>query len=460
MGIDELLELIGIKPRQAEAETDAEGNYIAPPEEAAQLRDEVMRRIEAPEPPPTDDLMSIVRRNQGTGVQPVGEVPPHLESAATKLHNQGLREQQALADMERMIEREAQYAQNANREIILRERQNGIRQRTAQGLPPWFPVADPFIDTRVQGPGPTPQAPQYAHLDRAGPPLAGPMTAPDVFLPSTGADIGASVGARGATIPTPPPAPPTPQRPVPTTNPATVPDPAMVGYNPIVNGGPFMTMPPPDPFANPANPAQAPTGSPTTRPPPPTPGYTIPPRRPDLRPPFPFSMPSAALRLTQPAAEGGSMLDGLPTPTPQPPSPFVPEGQLINWWNLGQGQRQPQAQAPAPTARQTAPRTAPTPAPGPDQSTLLNQAELARFLAANGGGTPPPPAPATTPTPPVASNPPPVPTPVPPGATPMTPPAPPTPGTMVPEHLKTQLLEEAARIVNQRRATPQGAPVR
>lgn len=460
MDTDWLLELLGIRPRQAEAKLGPDGTYVQPPEEQEANRNEFMARVEAPEPPPTNDLMDIVRRNQGTGVQPVPEVPG-LEPAAAAIHNSALAEQQALADLERQIQREAEIANRNrsmdNREMIIREVQNGIRQRTAQGRSPWFPRVDPFIDAAVSGPGPTPQAPQYASLERVGPPLQNVGTpAPS---PGGGRVVGDMVGGRGATAPTPAPAPVNFSAAPPTNpNPAAM-DPAMAGYNPIVGatpGGPFMTMPPPDPFME-ANPQVGVTPAPIPHPAP-SPNYTIPPRAQQRNPnaPFPFTNPSAATRLTMPAAEGGSILDRPPAvPQTDNTSPFAPDGELINWWNLGRGRNQP-GQGPTPAASPARPPAPPS--PGPDQSTILNQQELARFLASNGGGTPPPPAPAATPTTPLASAPPVAPTPPPPGATTMTPPAPPSPGAQIPPALQEQLLQEAYRMLSRRNQPPVPVP--
>lgn len=454
MDVDALLEFLGIRSREAKGTDNQVGERASQPLPDPALAGQPGYDVNTPPSAAPSDLMSIVNRNANDPA--VAAEAQQIMAPATQPELASMAaEEQRLRDMEIMIA-DAQAAE-ARRAVMTPEH---VTRPTAPPSRPYINASAgatmpplPNIPRAVSNPLPT-TGPSYAHLDRAGPPLQNVGNEQPVFLPSSGATIGGAVGALGQNTQPPP----IDFASVPQTrpNPAAL-DPTLSGYNPIVNSGPFMTMEPPDPFVNPNNPAQAPTGSPNAQPPPPTPDYLIPPRNPNARPPFPFSTPSAVSRLIQPAAEGNSMLDTLGAAPAPPPQAFAPDGQLINWWQLGQGRNQPgQPQQPAPAAL----RRAPTPPPGPDQSTLLNQAELARFLAASGmPATSPPPATPQAP-PQITSNPPPTPVPVPPGATSMTPPAPPAPGNQLPEALKQQLLEEAYRIVAQRGNANPGAPAR
>lgn len=386
MNQDWLLELLGIRPRQSEARTTPDGTYIQPEEERQQQRQEYMNRIEAPPPAPTSDLMTIVNRQRENPTP-----APSVDAALAPMAGRAQQEQSAIqAEQARLRDLEITMAQEAERQQM---RTNLNPGRTPPPAPSRPAVANG---------GSMPAAPLHA-------PAPGPA-GPPVNLASNPPAYTNGGGMPNAPLPPMPP----------------------------ISHGPFMTMSPGDPMqeafvgANgaPVAPPMNPTGTP-----PPDPNYLLPGRAAPHNY-VPFSEPSAS-RTLRGTPEGMPIIDGS-----QPnPGPFMPAGQLTDWWNSGRG--------PTPTqARGTPQRPLPTPAPAaPDQSTILNQQELARFLAANSGATPPPPAPATTPPGPLASVPPVAPTPVPPGATPMTPPAPPSPGSQIPLALQEQLLQEAYRLV-------------
>lgn len=211
--------------------------------------------------------------------------------------------------------------------------------------------------------------------------------------------------------------------------------------------GPNIPMPQPRvqaPQAAPIRPPQAaspPVAAPRPVPPPqaPAPG----PQQAALAP----ALPMATI-----GPQGVSPGPGVPTPMPTPmQSPAIstetspPEGQGARRYPLPYRQR-PRPQAPASQA-------------GPDQSTILNQRELQRFLAANPTQPPAPPAPATTQPMPNGSTPPQPPMPpVPQGAQAQAPTPGPGMGKQIPAHLKDSLLQEALRLTQQKRTTPpQGA---
>jgi len=418
MNQDWLLELLGIRPRQSEARTTPDGTYVQPEEERQQQRQEYMNRIEAPPPAPTSDLMTIVNRQRENPTP-----APSVDAALAPMAGRAEQQQSAIqAGQQRLRDLEAEMAQEAERQQM---RTNLNPGRTPPPAPSRPAVANggsmPAAPLHAPAPGPAPtdpfnqpMNPAYAAAERAGPPLAhvGPAgpSGPPVNLAANPPAYTNGGGMPNAPLPPMPP----------------------------VTHGPFMTMSPGDPMqeafvgANgvPVAPPMNPTGTP-----PPDPNYLLPGRQPPHNY-VPFSEPSAS-RTLRGTPEGMPIIDGS-----QPnPGPFMPAGQLTDWWNSGRG--------PTPTQARSIPqRPLPTPAPAaPDQSTILNQQELARFLAADSGASPPPPAPATTPPGPLASVPPVAPTPVPPGATPMTPAAPPSPGSQIPLALQEQLLQEAYRLV-------------
>lgn len=163
-------------------------------------------------------------------------------------------------------------------------------------------------------------------------------------------------------------------------------------------------------------------GLPTQQPPAPSP---VPAGRPPGPGPYPF--------------EGGPLIPqqlSAPAPVPQGPVPGISQPGSIASPSL-----------PTPRPIQPVQPMAPTTGSGgPDSSTLLNQAELQRFLAAN----PPPQPSAQAPSPPRAA---PVPAPLPPVAgAPAPQPAPaPALGNQIPDILRDQLLSEAIRITQQKR---------
>lgn len=427
MGIDELLELIGIRPRSAPAKTDAEGVYVQSNAEREQQREEAVQRFNDPGPAPASSLMESVNRVQSGNTSPVNpayaNIDASLQNDSVAFNRAAQSTQASIADEERRLrDLEATMAQAAEQ----RQRQQAMTPEMVTGpvrgtipQPPRPPQPAPQIATA------DPFADMYAHLDRAGPPLQ-PATQP---------------------APEPIPARPGP----PPVNIASQPPPyvnasagaRMPGFMPAqtaVNGA-FQTMPPADPFYSPDQP---PTPAPIPHPAP-DPNYNLPRQSPfiapDVNQTFPFHSPSAVMRLA-----------GLTEGQRPANEPFAPAGAVIDWWNSNRGQAPTSAQRPRVSSPQ------PTPAPsGPDQSTILNQQELERFLASNPTPVNTPPAAQSQPQP-LASAPPTTPTPPPQGATPMTPAAPPAPGNQIPPALQEQLLQEAYRIVGNRQPIRLGQP--
>jgi len=448
MDVNALLELIGIRPREANANA---GSTVGAMAGAAATGEGAMpvstdprfvgRPGYNPTTPPsqTDDLMSILNRNRHD--------PNVRREAQTQLAPMRAAHNEEVAQ----LTNEIQSAQQSAREAELALLNNGMEPRSAQP------------------PGNVPVGEQYASLERSGGPLQNVGAPPsdtaalDEMLntlmaqqppatnPATGGIVGRDVGRIGG-LPPPPETLRTLEIPV-QTPPQYVN--ASAGANMIsdqlpqgqfVNSGPFMTMEPPNPFMDlTTGYAAGPPMTPVARPAP-NPAYVN-----NRNIQFPFTNPSAASR---------SQTEGMPQLAPTrddkpltPPSVFAPSGPLINAFMSGNMQPSASAPAPMPTIQNPLPaRTPPE-----DVSTRLNREELARFLNASGGATPAPPAP-SNPSPTVLRSALPItPTPIPPGATAMTPTPPPAPGQPIPDALREQLLAEAARIVASRKPQTLGA---
>ena len=435
MDIDALLELLGLNPRPAAAKTDANGVYIQPEEERSQNRVDAQARIlAARQPEPASDLMSILNRNRqspevaaeaSTLLAPVRE---GFESANAPMEAQLQALEQEIASLERDQQARTQDVMGQNSRMRAMTPEMFTQPANARPDVVGQPMAGmpqlPRVPPAAANPFPPANPNQYAALERAGPPLQPAGTPPAQPLPArpSAPNLGPpqlQAFVDGSQSPVLPPGP----------------------INPPINGGPFQTPGPGNPlmeaFAQTAVPMQ-----PSQRPPP---TDTVPRLLRRNPPTFPFNRPSLAQ--PGPQVEGMPIIRGPQSPAPvQPPAPFTPSGEVIDWWNLGPRTAPPVSRPPR--ARQVA-------AQGPDQSTQLNQRELERLLSLPANQAPP--ASATQPTPQLASAPVQPPVPVPTGATPMSPPPAPRVNEQIPEALKTQLLNEAYRIVRDRQPQTLGA---
>lgn len=453
MDMNALLEFLGMRPRTAQAETDAEGVYQQPESERQAQRDEYMARVNAPPPPPTDDLMEILARQQADP-SVSEEVAQYMQPERDNLARQRQYWTESARTNEAMNERLAnrqgfEYTPpgpEMNTILGIKDRApNPDRYGGAEAAP--TPDVDmEAIDAALGLKDPTLASGRY--------PQAAPAPAPTPSDSQTTEDFMASLQAFG-----------------PGGRPATG-----AGYAPPpqtpVPQSPFREGPPPNPFAGNQPPPSQPSNY---RPPPlvigpggvtdnpqvteqmvreaaarrenatrpqPTVGY----RTQNI--PFsggaagnrPFVEPSAAMRLAEGPRPGMPIIGEQPAITQQQgPAPFV--------LNL------------PPPAQPTAPRPAPRPAPSPapQSSDALNRAELQRFLSAN-PTQPQPTTPPSAPAPAPARSVLPTTQPVPPGAGPTVPPPPPQMGQPIPDYVKEQLLAEAMRLTQQRQ--PQANPLK
>lgn len=483
MDTDALLEFLGIRPRAANAGMGA-GSVAGAMAGAAGAPN--MRGASQPLPDPRlagqpgydvntppsqapDDLMNILNRNRQDPAV-TAEAQRAMAPVAAPMQDAISAEERSLRD----IEAEILQAQEQQQRRVAMSPEDANRPAPTPGMPIEMQVSRALaaLGSRQPGRNPAqvvidsynqPQAPTTAMT----PEMRAPPPQQSTSVPGTIADPNAGMPQ----YPTPPQAVPNPFEPPPTyadapppnrppevpvqTPPANYPGSpgvmaAMAAMDPqtsqIINGGPFQTMEPPNPFAEAFPPGVMPA---TNRPAPaPSPNY-INNRRAN---PLPFTNPSAAP--VRPQTEGMPMLS---EPVGVKPlvgaQPFTPQGPLIDAFMSGNAPRQMPAPAPRPAANGGTGQIPLPPMPsrtGPDTSTVLNQAELARFLAASGGGSPPPAAPSAPSPTPLASAPTPPLVPLPPGATAMTPPPAPQVGQQMPEAMKEQLLAAAYNVLAQR----------
>lgn len=398
-------------------------------------------------PPPNSDLMDILRRNWES---------PEVWAEAQTLLEPARQDFEAEAQGYRTHMRNSQNDAEFIQELLALQGGGPSASPESPSL-----TERPYVNASAGATTPYPNvhraAPNpladpstaFAHLDRAGPPLApvGPQRSIQMPAPPTGPSAPQYAGldspGMGFSVN------PAPDRPLPSATPPTgrpgwmdapigpMPQNPIIGANP---GGPYQTIPPADPF-----------GAPGNTPPPMQPAPAAVGRMEAARRLIPFSGDRpAVLQLSEAQQQGRAPILSQPTP-PAPPAPSP--------WRLPDSVSTPPtgrpAVAPPSIRRQPSQPPVPAQAPAPLQSDVLNRQELQRFLEANPMPAPAPSQPLAQPTVTPPASPP-----IPPQAAATVPVPAPRPGQAMPEILKEQLLAEALRLTQQRRGGGASPPAR